>query len=72
MADPNFALQFSPNKVDAGKSGDVGYTVGSYTMTVTNEKDKKQKPAAQGSGKSEKKTEPSLSEQRLEPAKREP
>jgi uncharacterized protein (TIGR02246 family) len=41
LADPNFSLQFSSTKQDVSKSGDLGYTVGTYTLTVTNEKDKK-------------------------------
>ena len=41
FSDPNFALQFSSTKQDVSKSGDLGYTVGTYTLTVTNEKDKK-------------------------------
>jgi uncharacterized protein (TIGR02246 family) len=41
LADPNFALQFSSTRQDVAKSGDLGYTVGTYTMTGTNEKDKK-------------------------------
>jgi uncharacterized protein (TIGR02246 family) len=41
MADPNFVLQFSSTKQDVGKGGDLGYTVGSYTMTLTNPKDNK-------------------------------
>ena len=40
MADPNFALQFQPTKVDVAKSGDLGYTQGTYTMTMTDPKTK--------------------------------
>lgn len=35
MTDPNFALQFSSNKAEASKGGDLVYTVGAYTMTIT-------------------------------------
>jgi len=35
MADPNFALTFSSSKAEASKGGDLVYTVGTYTMTVT-------------------------------------
>jgi uncharacterized protein (TIGR02246 family) len=35
MSDPNFALQFSSNKAEASKGGDLVYTVGSYTLTLT-------------------------------------
>lgn len=35
MSDPNFALQFSSNKAEASQGGDIVYTVGSYTMTLT-------------------------------------
>jgi uncharacterized protein (TIGR02246 family) len=35
MSDPNFALQFSSTKAEASKGGDLVYTLGTYTMTVT-------------------------------------
>lgn len=35
MDDPNFQLQFVATKVEVAKSGDVGYTEGSYMMTMT-------------------------------------
>lgn len=35
LADPNFALEFSPTRVDVAKSGDLGFTQGPYSMTVT-------------------------------------
>jgi hypothetical protein len=58
---------------DHGREGEFGTTESfTWDLSATDGKDKKQKPAAQGSGKSGTKTEPSLSEQRLEPAKREP
>lgn len=40
MADPNFALQFQATKIDVAKSGDLGYTQGTYTMTMTDPKTK--------------------------------
>jgi uncharacterized protein (TIGR02246 family) len=40
MADPNFALQFQPTKADVAKSGELGYTQGTYTMTMTDPKTK--------------------------------
>jgi len=41
MADPNFALTFEGTRWDVAKSGDLGYSQGVYTMTVTNPKTKK-------------------------------
>lgn len=35
MADPNFAVTFAATKVDVAKSGDLGYTRGPYSMTVS-------------------------------------
>jgi uncharacterized protein (TIGR02246 family) len=35
MTDPNFALSFSATKVDTAKSGDLAYSQGTYSMTVT-------------------------------------
>jgi uncharacterized protein (TIGR02246 family) len=40
MSDPNFALTFSATKVDVAKSGDLAYTQGTYSMTVTDPKTK--------------------------------
>jgi uncharacterized protein (TIGR02246 family) len=40
LSDPNFALQFQSTKVDVAKSGDVGYTQGTYAMTMTDPKTK--------------------------------
>lgn len=34
-SDPAMSLKFKPSKIDVSKSGDLGYTEGSYTMTVT-------------------------------------
>ncbi|MFY9675177.1 MAG: nuclear transport factor 2 family protein [Terriglobales bacterium] len=41
MADPNFALTFSSNKVVASKGGDMVFAQGTYEMTMTNPKTKK-------------------------------
>ena len=35
LADPAFSLKFEASKVDVAKSGDLGYTQGSYTLTIT-------------------------------------
>src|SRR5438093_7499939 len=35
IADPALSLKFQPSKVEVAKSGDVAYTQGSYTLTVT-------------------------------------
>ena len=35
MADPALSLQFQASRVEIAKSGDVGYTQGSYQMTMT-------------------------------------
>jgi uncharacterized protein (TIGR02246 family) len=35
MADPNFSLAFSPDKVDVSASGDLAYTRGRFTLTMT-------------------------------------
>lgn len=34
-ADPGFALKFQTQKVEVAKSGDLGYTEGSYTLDLT-------------------------------------
>ncbi len=41
LADPNFALTFSSTKMMASKGGDMVYSYGTYTMTMTNPKTKK-------------------------------
>jgi ketosteroid isomerase-like protein len=41
MADPNFSMSFKTDKVEATKSGDLGYTRGTYTLTMTDPKSKK-------------------------------
>jgi uncharacterized protein (TIGR02246 family) len=41
FADPNFALTFQPTRTMASKGGDMVYSQGSYSMTMTNPKTKK-------------------------------
>lgn len=41
MADPNFSLNFESNRAMASKGGDMVYTQGTYTMTMTDPKTKK-------------------------------
>jgi uncharacterized protein (TIGR02246 family) len=41
LADPNFALTFQSTQAHAAKSGDMVYTVGTYSLTVTDAKEKK-------------------------------
>ena len=41
MDDPNFSLTFATTRADVAKSGDLGYTVGAYTMTMSDPKTKK-------------------------------
>jgi uncharacterized protein (TIGR02246 family) len=41
LADPNFALTFQSTRVEASKGGDMVYTQGTYTSTMTNPKTKK-------------------------------
>lgn len=40
VADPNFALSFSATKAEVARSGDIGYTRGNYSMTMTDPKTK--------------------------------
>jgi uncharacterized protein (TIGR02246 family) len=35
MADPALSLKFQASKVEVARSGDLGYTQGSYTLTMT-------------------------------------
>ena len=35
MQDPNFALSFAADKVEAARSGDLAYETGSYTLTMS-------------------------------------
>jgi ketosteroid isomerase-like protein len=41
LADPNMTLKFSSTKTDVSKSGELGYTQGNYTMTMTDPKTKR-------------------------------
>ena len=41
MADPNMALSFAAQHVEVAKSGDVAFTQGTYTMTMSAPKTKK-------------------------------
>jgi uncharacterized protein (TIGR02246 family) len=41
FADPNSGMMFQSNKVVASKGGDMVYSEGTYTMTMTNPKTKK-------------------------------
>ncbi|MGA7558938.1 MAG: SgcJ/EcaC family oxidoreductase [Terriglobales bacterium] len=41
LADPNFSLTFQSTRAMASKGGDMVYSEGTYTMTMTNPKTKK-------------------------------
>ena len=41
LADPNFSLTFQAVRTEASKGGDMVYSQGTYTMTMTNPKTKK-------------------------------
>jgi uncharacterized protein (TIGR02246 family) len=41
LADPNFGVRFEATRVEASKGGDLVYTIGTYTMTMSDPKDKK-------------------------------
>jgi uncharacterized protein (TIGR02246 family) len=41
MADPNFALSFQGTQAVASRGGDMVYTVGTYSLTMSDQKDKK-------------------------------
>lgn len=41
VADPAFNLKFEADRVEVSKSGDLGYTQGHYTMTITDPATKK-------------------------------
>ena len=41
FADPNFSLNFQSTRAMASKGGDMVYTQGTYTLTMTNPKTKK-------------------------------
>ena len=40
-ADPNFSIQFTTDRVEVAKSGEIGYTRGTYTMTMSDRDTKK-------------------------------
>lgn len=40
-ADPNFSMQFHTDRVETAKSGEIGYTRGAYTLTMTDPKTKR-------------------------------
>jgi uncharacterized protein (TIGR02246 family) len=40
LADPNFALTFSSSKIDVARSGELAFTQGAYSMTMTDPKTK--------------------------------
>ena len=40
MSDPNFTVTFAATKVDVAKSGELGYTQGTYSMTISEPKTK--------------------------------
>ena len=40
IADPNSTIKFQSSKVDVAKSGDLAYSQGSYTMTMTDPRTK--------------------------------
>lgn len=40
-SDPALSLKFQASKVDVAQSGDLGYTLGSYVMTLTNPQTKR-------------------------------
>jgi uncharacterized protein (TIGR02246 family) len=41
MQDPNWALTFTPAKVEVARSGDLAYETGAYQITLTDQKTKK-------------------------------
>jgi ketosteroid isomerase-like protein len=41
MADPNFTLSFQGTRADAAKGGDLVYTVGTYSLTMSDPKNRK-------------------------------
>ena len=41
FSDPNFTLKWGADTVEVAKSGDLGYTQGTYVMTMTDAKTKK-------------------------------
>jgi uncharacterized protein (TIGR02246 family) len=41
LADPNFSLTFQNTRAEASKGGDIVYTTGAYTMTISDPKNPK-------------------------------
>jgi len=41
VADPALTLKFQPSQVEVSKSGELAYTFGRYTMTITDPASKK-------------------------------
>jgi uncharacterized protein (TIGR02246 family) len=41
VSDPNFSLKFSSTRVDVAKSGELAYSYGTYTLTISDPKTKK-------------------------------
>ena len=41
LSDPNFSLKFENTRAEASKGGDIVYTTGTYTMTVSDAKNPK-------------------------------
>jgi len=41
MTDPNFALSFQGTQAEASRGGDMVYTVGTYSLTTSDPKDRK-------------------------------
>jgi ketosteroid isomerase-like protein len=41
LGDPNFSLVFAPTKVEIAKSGDIGYSRGTFKYRTTEPKTKK-------------------------------
>jgi uncharacterized protein (TIGR02246 family) len=41
MGDPNFSLSFAGTRWDVAKSGEMGFSQGTYTLTITNPKSKR-------------------------------
>lgn len=42
VADPGLSLTFQPSRVEVAKAGDMGYTQGSYKLSITDPKTKKE------------------------------
>jgi ketosteroid isomerase-like protein len=44
MADPNFGLSFQGTRADASQSGDMVYTLGRYSLTISDRKTRSRSP----------------------------